>query len=98
MCWHVCVCLCACVCVRACARTCVCVCVCVCKCVTCPHRPPRPLQIERWQTKVEEECGEIVSVLVQNKIDLLDQAAVTRYHFVLWRVCVEGCSEGGGGG
>jgi Ras-related protein Rab-23 len=32
------------------------------------------LEIERWRQKVTEECGpDIASVLVQNKIDLLDQ-------------------------
>jgi GTPase SAR1 family protein len=34
------------------------------------------LEIERWRRKVEAECGPIVSVLVQNKVDLLDQAVV----------------------
>jgi len=34
-------------------------------------------QIPRWKEKVEEECGEIVSVLVQNKVDLIDEAKVT---------------------
>lgn len=34
-------------------------------------------EIPKWQSRVKEECGDIVSVLVQNKIDLLDQAAVT---------------------
>eukprot|EP00736_Rhodelphis_marinus_P008041 Rmarinus@m.19489 len=35
------------------------------------------LAIEKWQTKVRDECGDIACVLVQNKTDLLDQAAVT---------------------
>jgi Ras-related protein Rab-23 len=34
-------------------------------------------QITRWKDKVENECGELVSVLVQNKVDLLDEAKVT---------------------
>ncbi|XP_054278744.1 ras-related protein Rab-23-like [Macrosteles quadrilineatus] len=29
-----------------------------------------------WKMKVEDECGEIPTVLVQNKIDLLDQSVV----------------------
>ncbi len=37
------------------------------------------LEIERWRDKVEAECGEICSVLVQNKIDLIDQAQMTAY-------------------
>ncbi|KAM7446940.1 Ras-related protein Rab-23 [Porites harrisoni] len=32
--------------------------------------------VEKWRTKVEEECGSIPMVLVQNKIDLIDQAVV----------------------
>eukprot|EP00118_Oscarella_pearsei_P025504 m.308299 g.308299 ORF g.308299 m.308299 type:complete len:246 (+) comp43717_c0_seq1:260-997(+) len=32
--------------------------------------------IESWKHKVEDECGDIVMVLVQNKIDLIDEAAV----------------------
>lgn len=32
--------------------------------------------IERWKEKVENEVGGVVMVLVQNKIDLLDEAAV----------------------
>ncbi|GAB6033335.1 Ras-protein Rab-23 [Chamberlinius hualienensis] len=35
------------------------------------------LAIESWKKKVEDECGEIPMVLVQNKIDLIDQATVT---------------------
>lgn len=33
--------------------------------------------IERWKKKVEYECGNIPMALVQNKIDLIDQAKVT---------------------
>lgn len=56
------------------------------------------LEVERWKSKVEEECGDIVSVLVQNKIDLLDQAAVSgeevedlarRMQVKLYRTCVK---------
>lgn len=32
--------------------------------------------VEKWKSKVEEECGSIPMVLVQNKIDLIDQAVV----------------------
>lgn len=54
-------------------------------------------EVERWQKKVVEECGDIVSVLVQNKIDLLEQAAVSsdevedlarRMGVKLYRTCV----------
>ncbi|XP_035228308.1 ras-related protein Rab-23-like [Stegodyphus dumicola] len=34
--------------------------------------------IESWKRKVENECGEIPMVIVQNKIDLIDQATVTK--------------------
>lgn len=33
--------------------------------------------IHRWRENVTQECGEIVSVLVQNKVDLMDEAKVT---------------------
>lgn len=33
-------------------------------------------EIGRWVQRVKEECGDIVSVLVQNKIDLLDEATI----------------------
>lgn len=32
--------------------------------------------INKWKKKVEDECGSIPMVLVQNKIDLIDQATV----------------------
>nr|AMZ00353.1 Ras superfamily small GTPase Rab23 [Nilaparvata lugens] len=32
--------------------------------------------IHSWELKVEDECGEIPTVLVQNKIDLMDQSVV----------------------
>lgn len=34
--------------------------------------------LPKWQRKVEEECGRICHVLVQNKIDLIDDAAMSR--------------------
>jgi len=33
--------------------------------------------IKSWKMKVEDECGDIPMVLVQNKIDLIDQATIT---------------------
>ena len=36
----------------------------------------------KWQSKVAEECGDIVTVLVQNKVDLLEEAEMTRYALV----------------
>ena len=36
------------------------------------------LAVRRWKKKVEEECGLIPTVLVQNKMDLLYQAEVDR--------------------
>lgn len=33
--------------------------------------------VKDWKKKVENECGEIPTVLVQNKIDLLEQSIVT---------------------
>ncbi|KAI5078914.1 hypothetical protein GOP47_0006585 [Adiantum capillus-veneris] len=35
--------------------------------------------IESWKKKVEEQCGRIPMVLVQTKVDLLDEAAVERH-------------------
>ncbi|KAG6556964.1 hypothetical protein Mapa_001380 [Marchantia paleacea] len=34
--------------------------------------------IRTWKEKVEEECGQIPMVLVQNKVDLLENAVVSR--------------------
>jgi Ras-related protein Rab-23 len=34
--------------------------------------------VESWKNKVEAECGKIAMVVIQNKIDLLDQAVVKR--------------------
>jgi Ras-related protein Rab-23 len=54
--------------------------------------------VESWYNKVREECGSITIVLVQNKVDLIDQAVVTnqeveslatRLHLRLYRVCVK---------
>jgi Ras-related protein Rab-23 len=56
------------------------------------------LEVERWRGKVEAECGGIVSVLVQNKIDLLERAQVSpaeveelsrRLGMKLYRTCVK---------
>jgi len=33
--------------------------------------------VMKWQSKVAEECGDIVTVLVQNKVDLLEEAEMT---------------------
>lgn len=33
--------------------------------------------VKDWKKKVENECGEIPTVLVQNKIDLMEQSIVT---------------------
>lgn len=33
--------------------------------------------VKDWKKKVENECGEVPTVLVQNKIDLMDQAVVS---------------------
>lgn len=35
--------------------------------------------IESWKQKVENECGNICMVLIQNKIDLLDDRVVEAY-------------------
>ncbi|GMF47954.1 unnamed protein product [Phytophthora fragariaefolia] len=54
--------------------------------------------LPKWRRKVEEECGQICSVLVQNKIDLKDDAAMTRdevedmadhLNMRLYRSCVQ---------
>lgn len=55
-------------------------------------------EIESWRAKVNEECGDIVSVLVQNKVDLVDQAVVSpseaeelarKMQVRLYRTCVK---------
>lgn len=33
--------------------------------------------VEKWKEKVEAECGSIVTVLVQNKIDLIEESVVS---------------------
>lgn len=54
--------------------------------------------IESWHAKVREECGNIVMVLVQNKIDLMDDAAMDareveylakKLRLKLYRTCVK---------
>jgi Ras-related protein Rab-23 len=40
------------------------------------------LAIESWKKKVDEECGDIPCVLVQNKIDMMAQAQVDPYAVV----------------
>ena len=37
------------------------------------------LAVRKWRRKVEDECGDIPMVLVQNKIDLITQSFVTNY-------------------
>jgi GTPase SAR1 family protein len=34
--------------------------------------------VESWKNKVEAECGKIAMVLIQNKIDLIEKAVLTR--------------------
>jgi len=54
--------------------------------------------IESWKKKVEEECPHICGVLVQNKVDLIDQAKMTaeeveelakKIQMRLYRTCVK---------
>lgn len=54
--------------------------------------------IESWHKKVRDECGNIVMVLVQNKVDLLDQAVMSKdevetiakkLRLKLYRTCVK---------
>lgn len=54
--------------------------------------------IESWNRKVKDECGNIVTVLVQNKVDLLDRAVVEtkeveymakQLRLKLYRTCVK---------
>mmetsp|Transcript_64913 Transcript_64913/g.156914 ORF Transcript_64913/g.156914 Transcript_64913/m.156914 type:complete len:270 (-) Transcript_64913:101-910(-) len=54
--------------------------------------------IETWKRKVEEECGDIPKCLVQNKVDLIDDAVMTsdevetlarRLRLKLYRTCVK---------
>jgi len=55
-------------------------------------------QVEEWYRKVNDECGNIVMVLVQNKVDLLDNAAMEnreveylakKLRLKLYRTCVK---------
>lgn len=54
--------------------------------------------IESWHQKVTDECGSIVMVLVQNKVDLMDDAAMApneveflakKLRLKLYRTCVK---------
>jgi len=54
--------------------------------------------IDSWRRKVEEECPNICGVLVQNKVDLIDQAKMTaeeveelakKIQMRLYRTCVK---------
>jgi len=54
--------------------------------------------VESWHNKVREECGNIVMVLVQNKVDLMDDAAMEsreveflakKLRLKLYRTCVK---------
>jgi len=56
------------------------------------------MEVENWRKKVEDECGAICSVLVQNKTDLLNDAKMTaaevddlarRMGMRLYRTCVK---------
>ena len=37
------------------------------------------LAVSKWRTKVEDECGDIPMVLVQNKIDLISKAEINSF-------------------
>jgi len=37
------------------------------------------LAVKKWRKKVEDECGDIPMVLVQNKIDLISQSQIDQY-------------------
>lgn len=52
--------------------------------------------VEKWKEAVEDECGSIPMILVQTKIDLIDQAAMTtketealakKLQLPLFRIC-----------
>jgi Ras-related protein Rab-23 len=54
--------------------------------------------LDNWSRKVKDECGEIPMLLVQNKVDLIDQAVMTpaeveavaqRLGLTLYRMCVK---------
>ena len=43
----------------------------------CPPSHPRVVSaVRKWKKKVEDECGDIPMVLVQNKIDLVSQSEI----------------------
>ena len=37
------------------------------------------MAVKKWKKKVEDECGDIPMLLVQNKIDLITQAVMSSY-------------------
>jgi Ras-related protein Rab-23 len=39
--------------------------------------------IESWKNKVEHECGQIITFVVQNKIDLVDETQVNWYKLII---------------
>lgn len=52
--------------------------------------------VEKWKNAVEDECGEIPMILVQTKIDLIDNALMTeretenlakKLHLPLMKIC-----------
>ena len=43
--------------------------------------------VKKWKRKVEDECGHVPMVLVQNKIDLLHESQVDRYISTASRAC-----------
>ena len=54
--------------------------------------------VEMWKTKIEAECGDIAMALVQNKVDLADQAVASpeeveglarKLGLKLYRTCVK---------
>lgn len=54
--------------------------------------------LENWHRKVKDECGDIPMLLVQNKVDLIDQAIASpqeveavaqRLGLALYRICVK---------
>lgn len=51
--------------------------MCLAEHITCTNSNGQTVCLFRWNPQVENECGEIPTVVVQNKIDLLDQAIVT---------------------
>jgi Ras-related protein Rab-23 len=54
--------------------------------------------VEKWKAKVDQECGDITMVLMQNKMDLIDDAVVEskevdrlaeRLGMKVYRTCVK---------